>query len=422
MNKFFVIVMHTYLSKLKSKSFLFSTIITLLFLIGFLNFDRISSYFEDREQMNVKVLVIDQTEQLLELVTAQLNHINPNVQLEPFQGTEEEGIQLVSEGKASGLLILDDDENGMPKGTYRAMTVVEQMIPEQMEQALQNVKQTLVTNELNIDPQELAKIYEPVVFEKIAIAESAKTENELNQARVFVYILLFIIYFSVILFGNMIATEIAIEKSSRVMEILISSSSPIQQMFGKIFGIALLGLTQYAFIFAVGMYSFLQRIRNDSLAEEVTEAILGEGLPVDLIGYAILFFILGYFLYATIAAMLGSLVSRIEDVNQVMSPVVLLIVAAFMIAMFGLSNPESKLITITSFIPFFAPMIMFLRVGMLDLPLWEIVLGIGILLITIAVITLFSAKIYRGGVLIYGKSFSFKDFQQALLLGKKERK
>ena len=101
-------------------------------------------------------------------------------------------------------------------------------------------------HKFNLTPDQLQKLYEPVSFEKIALEENAKTEEELNQARGLVYVLLFIIYFAVIMYANMIAMEVATEKSSRVMEILISSVSPIKQMFAKILGIGLLSLTQLA--------------------------------------------------------------------------------------------------------------------------------------------------------------------------------
>lgn len=420
MNKFFVVLLHTYLTKLKSKSFIITTIVTLLFMYGFLNFDRIVMFFQSDEKK--VVIVHDETNELLSHIEENLQQIDDRIQLQSFDGSDDEAIEQITNEEVDGYLVLQYDQDGLPTGTYKALTIVEQSLPTQIEQALQNVKQKIVTERLNVDEQEIAKIFSPVIFEKIAIDEGAKSEDELNQARFFVYILLFIIYFTVILYGNMIATEIAIEKSSRVMEILISSSSPIQQMFGKIFGIALLGLTQYILLFAVGIYSVKQRLSNEAFVLEISEMLIGGGIPLHLIGYAILFFILGYFLYATIAAMLGSLVSRIEDVNQVVTPIIFLIVAAFMIAMYGLSNPESSLITITSFIPFFAPMIMFLRVGMLTLPFWEIALGIGILVFTIIISALISARVYRGGVLIYGKSFSMKDFKQAILLGKNEKR
>jgi ABC-2 type transport system permease protein len=102
------------------------------------------------------------------------------------------------------------------------------------------------------------------------------------------------------------------------------------------------------------------------------------------------------------------------------TPMTLLVVAGFMIAMFGLGKPDSPFIVITSYIPFFTPMIMFLRVGMLNIPVWEAVLGISILMATIVFLAVFGARVYRGGVLMYGKSNSFKDIKKALQLTKKE--
>lgn len=216
----------------------------------------------------------------------------------------------------------------------------------------------------------------------------------------------------------MIAMEVATEKSSRVMEILISSVSPVQHMFAKILGIGLLSLTQLVLILIVTFGSLKANLSN---LQNMAGGFLGfSDLPASTFIYAGIFFLLGYFLFATLAAFLGSLVSRIEDVNQMITPMTLLIVAAFMIAMFGLGNPEAPFITITSYIPFFTPMIMFLRVGLLNLPFWEIALSIGILLGTIILLAVIGARIYKGGVLFYGKTPSWKDVKKVLELTKKD--
>ena len=141
-------------------------------------------------------------------------------------------------------------------------------------------------------------------------------------------------------------------------------------------------------------------------------------MNVGTLVYAIVFFLLGYFLFATLAALLGSLVSRTEDVQQIIMPMTLLIVAGFMIAATGLGNPEMAYLKYASFLPFFAPLVMFLRVGMLDLPLWEPLLSIAIMLVTIFILGFFGARVYRGGVLMYGPSRSLKDIKKAIQLGK----
>src|SRR5690625_699404 len=255
---------------------------------------------------------------------------------------------------------------------------------------------------------------EPVNLEKLAVDESAKTEEELNIARGIVYVMIFILYMAVIIYGQMIATDVATEKSSRVMEILISSASPVSHMFAKIIGIALLGLTQIVIFISFGYIVISSKMKE--LPEDVFTVFGFGDNSLSIYLYALLFFILGYLLYATIAAMLGSLVSRVEDVQQLIMPMVFLIMIAFFIAMFGLVTPDTKFITITSYIPFFTPMIMFLRIGMLDVPAWEIILSIVLLLITLVLFSLLSARIYRGGVLMYGPSRSLRDFKKAFML------
>ena len=222
---------------------------------------------------------------------------------------------------------------------------------------------------------------------------------------------------AVLVYGQMIATDVATEKSSRVMEILISSAPPVTHMFAKIIGIALLGMTQAFILFITGMN--LLNLKNTGLTGEVIEAFGLNEFNGSLSLYALIFFLLGYFLYATIAAMFGSIVSRVEDLQQLLIPMVSLLMIAFFIAMFGLTSPDSSFITAMSYVPFFSPMIMFLRVGMLDVAFWEVGLSISILIATIIVFAVIGAKIYRGGVLMYGPSRSLKDIKQAFKLTKK---
>lgn len=417
MNKFWIILFHTYLNKLKTKSFLVTTLLTVVITLGLTNMSNIIEVF-DKGGDKEKVAVLDETGQLYEPLKEQMSSLNKNLQLTEFDGTEKEAEKAVEKGEYVGFVQLRYDAEQLPEATYKAMSVAESAIFSDLQSGLQQMKTMLAASKINLTPEQLQQLYEPVSFEKIALEENAKTEEELNQARGLVYVLLFVIYFAVIMYASMIAMEVATEKSSRVMEILISSVSPIKQMFAKILGIGLLSLTQLAVLLSVGYFSIK---RNLSSLEGGFFDEFGFGnISLSTISYAVIFFILGYFLYATLAAFLGSLVSRIEDVQQMITPMTLLVVAGFMIAMFGLGKPDSPFIVITSYIPFFTPMIMFLRVGMLNIPVWEAALGISILMATIVILALFGARVYRGGVLMYGKSNSFKDIKKALQLTKKE--
>lgn len=408
---------HTYLSKLKTKSFIITTIITVLFVVALSNMSNIIQFF-DKEEASEKIAVIDETKGLFEPLSEQLQAMSASIVLEAVNQGEEEAEKAVENGEYKGLLILTADEENLPRATYKTMTVSDTVTSSTIQTSLQQLKTQIAANQINLTGEQLAKLYEPITFEKIALEENAKTEEELSQARGLVYVLLFVIYFAVIMYANMIAMEVATEKSSRVMEILISSVSPIKQMFAKILGIGLLSLTQLLVILGAGYYSIKQNLES---MEGGFFSVFGFGdVPLATIIYAVIFFLLGYFLYATLAALLGSLVSRIEDVQQMITPMTLLVVAGFMIAMFGLGNPDASFVTITSYIPFFTPMLMFMRVGMLTLPAWEPILGIAVLLVSIILLAIFGARVYKGGVLMYGKSNSFKDIRKALQLTKKE--
>jgi ABC-2 type transport system permease protein len=417
MNSFWIILFHTYINKVKTKSYIITTLLTVGIVLALTNINNIIEVF-DKDGGVEKVAVFDESGQLFEPLKNQANTINKDIKLTLFDGDLKEAEKAVENGDYEGFIQLKVNNENLPVATYNAMSIADSALYNDLLTSLQQLKTQLAATQINLTPEQLQKLYEPVSFEKVALEQNAKTEEELNQARGIVYILLFVIYFAVIMYANMIAMEVATEKSSRVMEILISSVSPIKQMFAKILGIGLLSLTQLAVFLLVGMYSFTS---NSESLQDGFMGYFGFGdIPLPTIIYAVIFFLLGYFLYATLAAFLGSLVSRIEDVQQMITPMTLLVVAGFMIAMFGLSTPDSPFITITSYIPFFTPMIMFLRVGMLTIPVWEAMLGIGILVATIAVLAIFGARVYRGGVLMYGKSNSFKDIKKALQLTKNE--
>lgn len=417
MNSFWIILFHTYINKLKTKSFIITTLLTIAIVLVLTNLSSIIDLF-DKNDGKEKVAVLDETGQLYEPLEKQVKTINKNIKLTNYKGSADEAKKAVEKGDYQGILLLSSNEEKLPEAQFKAMSIADSALFTDLQTSLQQIKTMLAASQINLTPVQLQKLYEPVAFEKIALERGAKTEEELNQARGLVYVLLFIIYFSVIMYANMIAMEVATEKSSRVMEILISSVSPIKQMFAKIIGIGLLSLTQLAVFLIVGYFSFKHNMES---LKEGFFGVYGFGeIPVDTIVYAVIFFILGYFLYATLAAFLGSLVSRIEDVQQMITPMTMLVVAGFMIAMFGLGKPDAPFITVTSYIPFFTPMIMFLRVGMLTIPVWETLIGIAILVATITFLAIFGARVYRGGVLMYGQSNSFKDIKKALQLTKKQ--
>ncbi|MFS0782984.1 ABC transporter permease [Bacillus sp. 1P06AnD] len=414
MNKFWVVLSHTYLSKIKTKSFIATTAIILVLLLALSNLPKIIDFFDKKGDTTIGV--IDKDGRYYEDYKAQLKQAKSEFKLKEL-ANESEGKKQLQKGKIEGFLIIEPDASGMPKGTYKAESISDETVSNELSQNLTALKNRLYTAQLQLSQDKIAGLYAPAGFEKVATKDSAKTQEELSQARGLVYVILFVIYFGVLMYAGMIASEVAGEKTSRVMEILISSISPVQQMFAKILGVALLSLTQLILFFGVGYYAI-----KKSLADMPGDffSVFGFGnASLSTIIYAIVFTLLGYFIYATLAAFLGSLVSRVEDVQSMIQPMTYLIVIAFMMSMFGLSNPEAGFVKVCSFIPPFTPMLMFLRVGMVDVPVWQVAISILLCLITIVALAIFGAKVYRGGVLMYGKGNSLKNIKRALQLSKR---
>ncbi|KQL55085.1 hypothetical protein AN964_17275 [Heyndrickxia shackletonii] len=417
MNKFWIMLSHTYFTRLKSKSFIITSIILLVGVLLLGNMSNIINLFTSGD-MEKKIAVIDETNGVFQPFQEQLKAVNKDIQLDKVQKSEDALQKNIKNGEFDGYMVLTLDSNQMPSAVYKAKTITDSSTINDVKQALQTVKTTMAATSLKLNSDKLALLNSPISFQKVSLGDNAKSEKELAQARGLVYILLFAIYFSVLFYANMVGMEVATEKSSRVMEILISSASPTKQMFAKIFGVALLGLTQMVVLLLVGYFLIKQNLKN--MTGGFFEAFGFSSTPVSTILYAVIFFLLGYLLFATLAAFLGSLVSRIEDAQQMMLPMTFVVMIGFFIAMFGLNNPESGFVTVTSFIPFFTPMIMFMRVGMLDLPVWNGIAGIVILVLSIAVLGMIGARIYRGGVLLYGKSNSLKNIKKALQMSKNQ--
>lgn len=217
----------------------------------------------------------------------------------------------------------------------------------------------------------------------------------------YTYIMIFALYMVILLYGQMVATNVATEKSSRAMELLITSAKPTAMMFGKVIASCLTGLIQLVAVFgsALIFYSLNESSWEDN---KVINSIFN--IPPELLGYMLIFFILGFLIYAFMYGAVGSTVSRLEDVNVAVMPITMLFVIAFFVVVSAMSssNVDNTMMTVCSFIPFISPMAMFTRIAMSTVPWYEIAISIAILFGSTVGIGFLSAKIYRAGVLMYG--------------------
>ncbi len=229
----------------------------------------------------------------------------------------------------------------------------------------------------------------------------------------YTYIMIMALYMVIVLYGQMIATNVASEKSSRAMELLITSAKPVSMMFGKVLASCLAGFIQLASIFGVALITF--NINKDLWADNMIVTSIFN-MPVELFVYMLIFFVLGFLIYAFMYGAIGSTVSKLEDINVSSTPITFLFVIAFMVVIFGITSNEveTPLMIICSFIPFTSPMAMFTRIAMSSVPVWQIILSIIILIISSGLIGYLSAKIYRMGVLLYGTPPKIKNILKAL--------
>ncbi len=217
----------------------------------------------------------------------------------------------------------------------------------------------------------------------------------------YTYIMIFALYMVILLYGQMVATNVAAEKSSRAMEVLITSAKPTSMMFGKVLASCLAGFVQLVTVFgsALIFYGLNKSYWGDNM---IIDSVFN--IPPELLVYMLVFFILGFLIYAFMFGAIGSTVSKLEDINASVMPITMLFVAAFIAVMNSMfsGNVDNTLSKICSYIPFTSPMSMFTRIAMSTVPWYEIAISIGILIGSAVGIGVMSAKIYRVGVLMYG--------------------
>ena len=217
----------------------------------------------------------------------------------------------------------------------------------------------------------------------------------------YTYIMIFALYMVILLYGQMVATNVATEKSSRAMEVLITSAKPTSMMFGKVLASCLAGFAQLVLVF--GSAILFYNLNREQWSDIPIIASIFD-MPPELLGYMLIFFVLGFLIYAFLFGAVGSTASKLEDINTSVMPITLLFVFGFIVVMIALSSGEvdTPLMKICSYVPFTSPMAMFTRIAMSTVAWYEIMASVVILIASAVGVGVLSAKIYRAGVLMYG--------------------
>jgi ABC-2 type transport system permease protein len=268
-----------------------------------------------------------------------------------------------------------------------------------------------------VDPSEVGAIFAPTEFEVTPVDPDAVAEEEAFGPRyILATALVILMFMAIITYGQWVAASVAEEKSSRVMELLITAATPRQLLLGKVMGAGGAGLVQYVAVVAAALGGLLLQgtISRLVLGENAGEPIQLQGLNPGVLLVVGLFFVGGFALYATLYAALGSTANRQEDVQNIVGPMVIVGVAGYLIAFAALNVPDADWVRALSFVPFFSPYLIPTRMVMGQIAPWEIALSFVLLLLGALVALWVAGRIYSAGVLLYGQKAGLRNVWRAV--------
>ena len=388
----------------KRKSFIISTLIILvLIVIGFNIPNIMNAIVGDNEDAGeAKLLIVDSTN-VFEGTLPSLNYmeLGYNVQVANNEVSFEDIKSRIENKDINEAMIIEPKEDG----TYKLRYIVENMtqiasVPEDLMNAINSLYTNLQISKLGLTQEQIASLSPNFEF------TIEQTEEQEVSGNILVIMLLSIVLFYAIYFcAYQVSSSITTEKTSKIMETLVTSTSPRTIVLGKTIGIGIVGLIQICVIVAVALIS-----AKAFLEPELLNAVLDMSMMTPYLAImTIVYFILGYFAYALLYALTGSTVSKPEDIQSANTPVAILAVVGFYLSYFTMMNPTSELNQFAAIFPISSPFCMPFRIMMGIATTSEVVLSIVILVITILIIAQVAIKIYSNAILNYGTKMTFKD-------------
>jgi ABC-2 type transport system permease protein len=446
MNKISIIIIREYTTRVRKKSFIIMTILapilmaTLVLLPSVLMSDQKGEFkkiavLENNSDLFEGVITNTKDAEFVYLKNTSLNDLKNNFEKSGYYGILYISPELIKTPNAIQLISKKQPPIGL-------LQHIENSLEKEIE------KQKLLAYKIQNLDEIMKNVETKVSVQTIKIDESGSVKKtSTGIAMGLAYFFGFLMYMLVFMFGAQVMRGVIEEKTSRVIEVIISSVKPIQLMMGKIVGIALVGLTQFIIwiILTIGIITVLkntvlqtpvtteiaqtipQNLMSDNqstsltqltaqtseLSPELTEfSKLFESAmnqPWGLIIFSFIFyFITGYLLYASIFAAIGSAVDNETETQQFMLPVTIPIILALMVAIGTMQNPESSLSFWCSLIPLTSPIVMMARIPF-GVPYWQIAVSMALMVVTFLIFVWMAAKIYRVGILMYGKKTSWKE-------------
>lgn len=406
MNKIQIVIHREYVTRVRKKSFILLTILMPVLFIGMAIGTVLLATVKDGKAKNI--VVADESGEYFPVLkdTKEYHFIQAKDGFKDFRENSEEDIYAT--------LVITGDLLVNPKAAtlYSQKQVVssaENTVCTQLNNYLSNkklasynipdLKKILDESKISVDLQSIKW-------------DEAGNENEASAqaAAAIGMIFTFLIYMFIFAYGAMVMQGVLEEKTNRIIEVMVSSVKPFDLLMGKLVGIGLVGLTQFgiwAILFAGFILSGTFFMEDTQMFLDINKQ-LGAINIFELCSYFILFFIGGYLMYASLFAAIGAMVNSQEDTQQYMMPITVLILFAFYAGFYSSQNPDGPLAFWSSIIPLTSPIVMMTRLPY-GVAWWELLLSIALLIITVVLIIKLAAKIYRVGILMYGKKPTYAE-------------
>ncbi len=429
MNKIGLIIKREYFTRLKKRSFIIMTFLGPLLIAAVYIIPILLALHGDNEKRTIAV--VDQSHWF------ERQFINTEKQT--FIRLDDISIdstkKLVQEGFFDIALYIPETQLNIPSNAIvYSMKQVPMNVESHIKEVMKNEIQVQKLLAAGVDPDILESIKTNISLSVIRMDEEGGEKETFTEVQFILgMILAVLIYMFIILFGGQVMQGVSEEKSSRIIEVIVSSVKPFQLMMGKIIGVSLVALTQFVmwvlltgviyigFSAAVGISHpeaisqgtvMAQEISNTNIMDnETVQNVLNIVHSIDfgtVIISFIVFFLLGYLLYATMFAAIGSLVDNNTDSQQFTLPVTVPLIIAMISAIYIVNNPDGNLAVWMSMIPFTSPVVMMVRIPF-GVPIWQVVVSAIILAGSFIGMTWVAAKIYRTGILMYGKKPTYKE-------------
>ena len=411
--KVFAVIRREYLERVRTKAFWIATFLVPIFFLGYMavQFAAIKKTSGER-----RIAVVDTTGRLAPALTAELaareealHRTRPGsrgihwvVESRPITGdlerTKETLRKEVLEKKIYGYLVLDPALLDKDRAEYYSISVSEFVALTQLEQAINKVLLRRKIEDRGL-PASLGKELERRVDLKTLKVTTKGTTEEKGAGIIAAIVFMVIMYMTFFMYGFQNLRGVIEEKTNRIVELVIASVRPTELMLGKIVGIGLVGLTQYLIWSLVAM--------NLSLPGIASLMAMGDSgaptIPLSMIGYFLLFFLLGYFLYASVYTAIGAPFNTDQEAQQLSMIPSMLIISGMAVYPSVMNSPNGPVAVFASLFPFTAPLIMYLRTAIAEPPVWQIGLCIVILILSTIGMAWIAGRIYRVGILMYGK-------------------